>query len=232
MERSYSRERRLETAPHRFESGEFGRLDRGLRIERASLPALYLTETDRGIKPVLSFQLVYDESKDKFYFVRYTEGVQEMIAKGLIEGTATYSPLLLTATKDLYVALRNVLKGDWLSTLPIVKGDWLSTLPITKGDWLSALPKELMSSGLVHAQVTVTTAEVNLLSANGDYFAVHIFNNGTSTIYIGDTGLSASNGYPLLSGESIHLRRNIGNVFALTLAGTADVRIIAEAYTY
>lgn len=89
--------------------GEEGILIDGLSIERASAPTLLLRKTEAGIKPTLSFQLVYDEELKRFFFAKQIRGKMEVIPKFFRPDTNTYfSPEL---SSDLAVFV-NIKRGN------------------------------------------------------------------------------------------------------------------------
>ena len=59
--------------------------------------------------------------------------------------------------------------------------------------------------------------------------ALIVFNNGTITVYLGESGVTAAGGFPLLPGQSLVLETGTTAIYGITAAGTADVRILEVA---
>jgi hypothetical protein len=89
-----------------------------------------------------------------------------------------------------------------------------------------------VSIGLRPTAVTVTTSPTPLPTNPLEYRrALVIHNNGASTIYLGDSSVTTSNGIPLVAGEKIAFDiQNNPNVTVYAIStGSVDVRVLELA---
>jgi hypothetical protein len=89
-----------------------------------------------------------------------------------------------------------------------------------------------VSIGLRPTAVTVTTSPTPLPANPLEYRrALVVHNNGTSTIYLGDSSVTISNGLPLIAGEKIAFDiQNNPNVVVYAIASTSvNVRVLELA---
>jgi len=83
--------------------------------------------------------------------------------------------------------------------------------------------------------VTVTTTAQRIVDYAKDRTEITLYNLGIEAIYIGyDSSVTTKNGYPLLSGDSVSLSRELGHdprlaIYAICASGTQDVRVM-ESY--
>lgn len=74
---------------------------------------------------------------------------------------------------------------------------------------------------------TVNTAQAIIWGATSTLKEGVIFNNSSSeTVYLGATGVLSTTGLPLAPKSSMSLNSFIGDLYALTVANTADVRVM------
>lgn len=72
-----------------------------------------------------------------------------------------------------------------------------------------------------------TTSAASVLAANPARIAALFYNNGAVTIYLGSTsGVTSSNGMPLLPGADLADNSSSDAWWAITGSGTGDLRII------
>ena len=93
----------------------------------------------------------------------------------------------------------------------------------------NAIFSDTNNSLLLTGVKTITTAQTLLCvgASNATKRQIlRIYNKGSSTIYIGASGLTKITGEPLLKNQSftIHLRKDL-SLYALTASGTNDVII-------
>lgn len=90
-----------------------------------------------------------------------------------------------------------------------------------------------VSMGLRQQAITVGTSATLLPTAPLEYRrALVIHNNAAITIYLGQSDVTSSNGFPLLAGEKVAF--DIGgtpnvNVYGIVASASADVRILELA---
>jgi len=83
-----------------------------------------------------------------------------------------------------------------------------------------------MAGTLNHASVDMADTEVLIIAANANRKTLIIFNNGTSTVYIGLTGLADTDGFPLAGQESV-LLYNQEAMYGICSSGeTSDIRYL------
>jgi len=86
-------------------------------------------------------------------------------------------------------------------------------------------------SQVIDAHAVVITAVAGNVCPTGNMAlrrTMALFNvDDTETIYIGDAGVTAAQGYPIIPGGQLHIDVSDDvDVFAITAAGVADVRIL------
>ena len=84
-------------------------------------------------------------------------------------------------------------------------------------------------SGFITNSVTVTTTATPLPTTTlKNRKAISIRNYSSSVnIFVGDSGVTAASGYPVLPYESLPFNMSDGaNLYAITESGSADVRVI------
>lgn len=99
------------------------------------------------------------------------------------------------------------------------------TRDLLNGDPMYALT---IKHVLKQSAITVTTSPTPLPSANlaGRTSAV-IYNNGMSTVYIGDGTVTTSNGYPIKpNGQLFMSVEEEVTIYCIVGAGNADIRIL------
>lgn len=82
---------------------------------------------------------------------------------------------------------------------------------------------------ILQQAVTVTTVatRLDLNTESTQVSDCHIFNEGANTVYLGNSGVSTGNGFPLAVGEvfAVALGRNEG-IYGVVAAATESVRVI------
>ncbi|MFW6031175.1 MAG: hypothetical protein ACOC9T_01170, partial [Myxococcota bacterium] len=84
----------------------------------------------------------------------------------------------------------------------------------------------VLSHRMRHAQVTVEDTTTLILAANGRATFV-VANEGDDEVFIGDSEVSVSNGFPIPAGDAMRLDLE-GELWGVVASGTVDVRIIEE----
>lgn len=78
--------------------------------------------------------------------------------------------------------------------------------------------------------VTTTATRLDAITDNADNKSgqsIAVYNNGAATVYLGDSGVTTANGYPLGVGE--HWAENLASgdeLYGRVAAGTVEVRVI------
>lgn len=72
-----------------------------------------------------------------------------------------------------------------------------------------------------------TTTASSIIGANATRKVASIYNAGSQTVYLGNTsGVTTSNGFPLVPGANMVDDASIDAWWAITASGTGDLRII------
>ena len=74
-----------------------------------------------------------------------------------------------------------------------------------------------------------TTAAALPATALTNRRALIVFNNGTITVYLGESGVTAAGGFPLLPGQSLVLETGTTAIYGITASGTVEVRVLEVA---
>ena len=88
---------------------------------------------------------------------------------------------------------------------------------------------DVLESGFLGGNISAGTTETELkvgTSILSNRQNLTIYNNGPRIVYIGPTGVTSVNGFVLENGESISLPVGEISVYARTVVGTADLRIM------
>jgi hypothetical protein len=81
-------------------------------------------------------------------------------------------------------------------------------------------------SGAVSVATTATALPASALAARR---VLWIYNNGAATIFLGPAGLTTSNGFPLLPGQSVSLAVGDLVIYGIVATGTVEARIMEVA---
>lgn len=81
-------------------------------------------------------------------------------------------------------------------------------------------------SGAVSVATTATALPASALSARR---VLWVYNNGAATIFLGPAGVTTSNGFPLLAGQSVSLAVGALVVYGIAAAGTVQARVMEIA---
>jgi len=78
--------------------------------------------------------------------------------------------------------------------------------------------------------VTVAASATLLSAANTDRQSIGIYNNDASvTMYIGDSGVTTTNGYPIPAGGQAFFDKSTAAIYGIVAAGSINARIITES---
>jgi hypothetical protein len=95
-------------------------------------------------------------------------------------------------------------------------------LPIKVGSLLAA-------SSVVAGQISLSGAEAALSTVAGRRFRLKADTDNDDKIYLGPTGVSASNGYPLWQGDMLEVQvSNLNVVHAVVGSGTQKLHYLGE----
>lgn len=98
-------------------------------------------------------------------------------------------------------------------------------MPINESSEFSDVVTDNYVSGAISVSTTQTEAKVGGSRLSGRE-CLRIYNNSTTTIYFGPTGLTSSTGEPIYKGQGVTIMVGDIGVYLLTASGTAsDVRI-------
>lgn len=81
-------------------------------------------------------------------------------------------------------------------------------------------------SGAVSVATTATALPASALAARR---VLWIYNNGTATIFLGPAGVTTSNGFPLLPGQSVSLAVGGLVIYGIVATGTVETRVMEIA---
>ena len=81
-------------------------------------------------------------------------------------------------------------------------------------------------SGAVSVATTATALPASALAARR---VLWIYNNGTATIFLGPAGVTTSNGFPLLPGQSVALEVGALVMYGRVATGTVEARLMEIA---
>lgn len=81
---------------------------------------------------------------------------------------------------------------------------------------------------LKNTAITVGTTPTALPSSNlAGRMSIVIYNNGSATVYIGNSTVSTSNGYPIAAGGQLFISiEEEVTIYCVVASATADVRIL------
>lgn len=87
---------------------------------------------------------------------------------------------------------------------------------------------EPLEGDVGHGSVSITTTSTEIASSPLlERKAFALYNNSTSTVFIGGSSVSSSDGYPLRPKESITIDLGDGlSIYGIVSSGTADVRYL------
>lgn len=83
-----------------------------------------------------------------------------------------------------------------------------------------------LSSVLNYSGITIATTTTLIVAINTDRTSVLIRNNGSQTIYIGDSSVTTTNGYKLNAGQSIYIKGTTAAIYGIVVATTCDLRYL------
>lgn len=78
----------------------------------------------------------------------------------------------------------------------------------------------------VASQVTASTSASVLLAANANRVSAIFYNNGSVTVYIGGSGVTSSNGFPIPAGQSFTDDASNGVWYVVSASSTASIGVI------
>ena len=77
-------------------------------------------------------------------------------------------------------------------------------------------------------ETSITTSETTIVTTDGDSSSLAIYNTGSVTVYLGGSGVSSAQGFPLLIGSTIIISiPSNTTVYGITASGTGTLRILA-----
>ena len=78
--------------------------------------------------------------------------------------------------------------------------------------------------GLAGGAITIAATATNILSNGNNREETEIKNMGSVTVYLGASGVSVANGFPLEPGEVINLKHTKAAIYGIVSAGTCAIR--------
>lgn len=78
------------------------------------------------------------------------------------------------------------------------------------------------TANLTHTQVTVGATETLLASSNGSRKTTRIYNFDNQIVFLGETGVTVDNGYPLLPGYEFPVDRYTGALYGICNSGQSS----------
>lgn len=81
-------------------------------------------------------------------------------------------------------------------------------------------------SGAVSVATTATALPASALAARR---VLWVYNNGSATIFLGPAGVTTSNGFPLLPGQSVALEVGTLVMYGRVATGTVEARVMEIA---
>jgi len=76
---------------------------------------------------------------------------------------------------------------------------------------------------LAHGQVSVGTSATQIKAANTSRKAITIKNIGSETVYLGNSGVTTANGFPLEPGEGFGPLRTTAAIYGIVASGSGKV---------
>lgn len=176
-------------------------------------------------------------------------GVRSDAGGSLVSADGDYSPLSIDASGNLRVAASITINaekaedaahasGDTGSYVLSVREDSPSSSTSASGDYQSVKTDvwgrmwvNNSSQSFAHAAVSVTNTATDLVASDlAGRKSVIVYNNGTKTIFVGNSGVTASSGIPVSGGSSIELAAGPAmDLYAITASGSSDVRVLELA---
>jgi len=86
----------------------------------------------------------------------------------------------------------------------------------------------IISEAFEASQVSVSSSAVEVAAPSANNESVVVKNLGPETVYIGNSGVTTGQGYPLSPGESVDggAVYNEGSIYAITAGGTSTLAAI------
>lgn len=85
-----------------------------------------------------------------------------------------------------------------------------------------------IGASLTASAITVNTT-ATLISASSSTTQSRILqNNGANTVFLGASGVTVAQGFPILSGASLTLDKSYGEIWGITASGISDIRLLRE----
>lgn len=82
-------------------------------------------------------------------------------------------------------------------------------------------------SNLTPVSVDTTAGGVLVVAQDLNTKVINLYNDGPNTCFLGASGVTAVNGFPLLSGQTVIIK-NTAAIYGITSVGTATIRILKE----
>lgn len=82
------------------------------------------------------------------------------------------------------------------------------------------------SPNIQNIALTVGLTKTSITTAKSNIGTIRIRNNSTGIVFIGDSAVETTTGYPVKAGESIDYENvNIGNIWFIADTASQDVRV-------
>lgn len=175
--------------------------------------------------------------------------VRKDVAGSLVSADGDYSPLQLDANgalrvsgtlsvtePDVYAEDSAHTSGDMGGFILAVRNDTMGSLVSASGDYapfqVNALGElrsvDISNVAISAAAETVTTTSAALITTPlANRKEVKIYNNGSKTVWVGPSGVTSANGFPIFSGSVLEVR--LGSAVAIhaqATAGSQDIRVL------
>lgn len=83
-----------------------------------------------------------------------------------------------------------------------------------------------VGSNLVHNQTSVGTSATLIGAAKSTAKSLVVSNTGASTVFLGGSGVTTANGFPLAAGASIDFSDFNGQLYGIVASGTVNVAFL------
>lgn len=175
--------------------------------------------------------------------------VRKDVAGSLVSADGDYAPLQVDANgalrvsgtlavteADVYAEDAAHTSGDMGGFILAVRNDSMSSMVSADGDYapfqVNALGElrtvDLSNVAIAASAESVTTTSAALIASPlANRKDVKIYNNGSKTVWIGPSGVTSANGFPVFAGSVLEMK--LGSAVAIhaqATAGTQDIRVL------
>ena len=91
---------------------------------------------------------------------------------------------------------------------------------------VAQLATSALGATLNNAAVTVTTSATLIRAANGGRQSLALQNRGTTSIFLGNSGVTVANGFELMPNAIIDVTGISAAIYGIALSGACDVRLL------